>query len=132
MITPDGFLFQAKNLLKNNNEYPPEVDFKSAISRAYYSLYYEAYARLKRRYKNRLVSVVLDWLGENKSYNDRLVRELDEKHLIGLGINFHSLISQVLSDIRYELGQDFKYFRTQRDYADYELSLILCMVSRRT
>jgi uncharacterized protein YpuA (DUF1002 family) len=60
---------------------------------------------------------------ENKKYDDRWVRGLDEQYFIQ-HINFHSIISQVLSDIRFQIGQDFKQFRRNRDDADYELSLI--------
>jgi uncharacterized protein (UPF0332 family) len=126
MIAPNCFLFQAKKLLINeNSEYPAEVDFRSAISRAYYSLYHEAYALLKTKYKHKLVSqVILTLERRNKSYNSNLVRELNERYIIELGINFHSIISQVLLGMQYQVGVDFKSFRRQRDDADYELSLI--------
>lgn len=92
MIRPSDFLNHAKGLTDPKNN-PKEVDWRSAISRAYYSLYHETIVALK-----------------NKNYN------IPRK-------DTHKSVSLTLSRLDRNVGRKYKAFRDDRNQADYILAL---------
>jgi uncharacterized protein (UPF0332 family) len=113
---------QAERLLENKN--CSEVDFRSAISRAYYSLYHQCLKFLKDKYKNKLIECL-----EKKGIR---TRQSEFDYILNkYRPNFHSIIPMVLIDVYYDHGKKFYYdygmkfkaLRDQRNQADYDMSL---------
>lgn len=128
MISANDFLSQALSLINKNNA--TEVDFRSAISRAYYSLYHESYRFLQKSYKNRIIKEIefitsrrQPHLLDTKEFRKK-VDELDSEY-IGhqLRINKHQLILNVLKTFGIHYSLDFKLHRDKRNTADYELDI---------
>jgi uncharacterized protein (UPF0332 family) len=71
MIDPEDFLSHAKTLLENPEG--SEVIMRSAISRAYYSLFHEALSFLKQRHKGKIIKQIKDWLDDKNYDNTRLI-----------------------------------------------------------
>jgi uncharacterized protein (UPF0332 family) len=92
LIPPSDFLNHAKRLTDPKNS-PKEVDWRSAISRAYYSLYHETIVVLK-----------------NKRYN------IPRK-------DTHKFVSLTLYGLDRNVGRKYKAFRDDRNQADYKLAL---------
>jgi hypothetical protein len=123
-MEPEDFLKQAKRLINSNN--PSEVEFRSAISRAYYSLYHESMISLKTsRHKKLLSSKVREHLKKyppkDRQIDEKLINDIDTRHLHFLGVPLHSIIPHALLDIDFNIGLDFKSYHIDRKYADYEL-----------
>jgi hypothetical protein len=125
-MEPEDFLKQAKKLINSNN--PSEVEFRSAISRAYYSLYHESMILLKAsRHKKLLINKVREHLRKHpppnhKQIDEKLINDIDTRHLHYLGVPLHYIIPNALQDIDYTIGLDFKSYHVDRKDADYELN----------
>lgn len=92
MIIADDFLQHAKRLIDPKNT-PVEADCRSAVSRAYYSLYHEAKAALMR--------------------NNDIIPTHDT----------HKFVSKTLYSKNKKIGLKYKSFRDDRNNADYCLAL---------
>jgi uncharacterized protein (UPF0332 family) len=94
VVTPKDFLNHAKKLLDvNQNPNPGEIDFRSAISRAYYSLFHETSDFLHSRGK-----------------------------FTRTGRGDHSKIRAVLDDIDPGVAFEYGDYIVARQQSDYELS----------
>jgi uncharacterized protein (UPF0332 family) len=91
VVSPQDFLVHAKKLINPNNR-PNEIDCRSAVSRAYYSLFHEASDFLQSR-------------GLYTKTTDRA----------------HSKIKNVLLDLDANAGLQFDSYRGDRVKADYDL-----------
>jgi hypothetical protein len=124
-MEPEDFLKQAKRLINSNN--PSEVEFRSAISRAYYSLYHESMISLKTsRHKKLLSNKVREHLKDNKpkhkQIDEKLINDIDPRHLHYLGVPLHYIVRNTLQDIDCNIGMDFMSYHVDRKVADYELN----------
>jgi uncharacterized protein (UPF0332 family) len=92
LILPSDFLNHAKRLIDPKNS-PTEVDWRSAISRAYYSLFHESVAALQK--KNYTIP----------------------------NTNAHKFVSDTLHTLDRNMGRKYKALRDDRNQADYQLTL---------
>lgn len=92
MILPRDFLDHAKKLTDPKN-IPTEADCRSAVSRAYYSLYHETVDVLTK-----------------KNYS------IPTKET-------HKFVSKTLSNLNRNIGRKYRGFRDDRNQADYQLAL---------
>jgi hypothetical protein len=124
MIKAELFLIQANKLIDPSTN-PTEVDFRSAISRAYYALYHETYPILEKKHRPKIIKFVKEELDRRKWTNIDGIRlnNLEKSYLNALAINYHRILSQVLGVVDFELSQSFKESRADRDNADYDLNL---------
>ena len=121
LITPDKFLKFAKRIVSNSNI--SEEESRSAISRAYYSLYHETLTKIVNKYSFDLIkNVERDWGRHLKWYEKTQLNSLDPKLL--RKCNFHKVLPNTLHDIKENiLAMNFKNFRDKRNQADYDLKL---------
>lgn len=119
MITCDKFLNCAKRLLRNRSV--REEDSRSAISRAYYSLYHRTLLTTKNRYSFDLIQTI-------EKHKKRRLTPTERRQLSSLDpdflkkMNFHQLLPLALS----KMGErtkavSFKNYRDLRNQADYDL-----------
>ena len=123
MISPDEFMQQATRLIAAPAS-PSEVDFRTALSRAYYSLYHQALTSIRNRHKPELVSAIETQLQRRRKFFADLprVRRLDWTYLVDtLHVSFHQILFEVLCGLDYPKGQEFGAHRDERNIADYEL-----------
>lgn len=121
MITPDRFLDQAKRLLAAGAG-TSEEDSRSAISRAYYSLFHETKQALESRHRANVIAQISQYLRtNNQAFNPLRLSSLDEGYLRVLKVNMHIILTDVLRRLDSPMGNDFKGFRRQRNIADYDL-----------
>jgi uncharacterized protein (UPF0332 family) len=90
VVTPLDFLVHARKI--NNSSAPPEIDCRSAVSRAYYSLFHEAlnFLEAKGKYKR-------------------------------TGKGDHNNVKNILLKLDCSVGLDYNQFRDDRTQADYQL-----------
>lgn len=128
MIIGNDFLSHAKWSLEQNNH--TEIYFRSAISRAYYSLFHESFKFLKENYRSELINKIKHMVAQ-KNYQDfydiyeheKRISELDLNYILRLGINFHNLIPTVLRSLNYDYSLEYKEHRKKRNEADYNLDI---------
>jgi uncharacterized protein YpuA (DUF1002 family) len=131
MITPGDFLSQAYWLLNQTN--PSESNCRSAISRAYYSLYHESLTHLKEKYKDQVINKIKSFTVEkgyaNPLYDpdehEKRINELNSDYILGLGLSFHRIIPNILRSLNYNYSLDFKQHRKKRNDADYNLDITI-------
>ena len=127
MIVASDFLSQAYWLLNQTN--PSESYCRSAISRAYYSLYHEALTHLRDKYKDQvLVTIKSFTVGKryiNPNDHENKIKELNADYILELGLSFHRIIPIVLRSINYDYFLEFKQHRKKRNNADYNLDLTI-------
>ncbi len=119
LITADKFLKYAKRIISRSS--PSEEESRSAISRAYYSLYHHTLETMIRRYSLDLIKRIerskrkrLKW------YERSQLNSLDSNFL--RRFNFHKILPDTLVDINEPiLAISFKNFRDSRNQADYDL-----------
>lgn len=129
MITPDDFLSEAHWLLNQTN--PSESNCRSAISRAYYSLYHESLNHLKDKYKDQVINKINSFSIEKRYANpfydpdehEKRINDLNYDYILGLGLSFHRIIPNILRSINYNYSLDFKQHRKKRNDADYNLGI---------
>jgi hypothetical protein len=91
MITCDKFLKCAKRILANRSV--PEEDSRTAISRAYYSLYHQTLETTKNRHSLDLIEVIERYKKRRLTRREKIqLNSLDPKFLMRL--NFHNLLPQ--------------------------------------
>jgi hypothetical protein len=119
LITPDKFLHYANRIVANPSA--PEEEARSAVSRAYYSLYHEALEVLVNKYSFDLIKEIERWHGKPLSPNEKAqLNSLDPNFL--KNVNFHKLIPFVLRSQKKPLiATKFINFRDKRNQADYDL-----------
>ena len=127
MINANDFLSHAQSLIEKNNA--KEVDFRSAISRAYYSLYHESFRFLQKSYKEKLIRNIESYVFKTKPsliYSQEFIqkiKELDPDYILKLGISLHQIIPSVLSSLNYDYFLDYKQHRRRRNVANYDLDV---------
>lgn len=124
MITPPDFLAQARELVAKTNA--KEVDHRSAISRAYYSLFHDAFDFLANKYKSKLVDEIKNTLfSRGIPYDSNKIQSLDRKYLSENNVNLHKIIADTLFSLRSSAAKatanDFKSSRKKRNEADYDI-----------
>lgn len=119
MIANDRFLNYAKRILSRKSA--PEEELRTAISRAYYSLFHETGNRLRMRYSHALIKCIKR--RRRLTPNQRhLVNRLDPKFI--RKFNLHKIYSETLIDLGFKgLAISFKQSRINRNKADYDLQL---------
>lgn len=123
MITNDKFLAYAKRIISKRSI--PEEESRSAISRAYYSLYHETLEIAVRRYSFYLIRNIEKFrrprkkLSRDEKYQ---LNALDSKFL--RKFNLHGILTKTLLDIGEQvLSISFKDVRDKRNQADYDLKM---------
>ena len=121
MIRPAEFLDHAERIISSKSG-PREVDLRCAVSRAYYSLYHEAYARVLE-HKSALSAVVCEILNRRgQDYDKSRIESLDQDYMLRKGTNFHQAIPRALTRMgEKRMGNDFAAFRDDRNVADYNI-----------
>jgi uncharacterized protein (UPF0332 family) len=126
MIDAGDFLLQAQSLLNKRNV--NEVDMRSSISRAYYSLYHESYKFLRSNYRKDLIAKIKETLSHSprRSYytndeTDRKIDAMDIDFILSSGISLHQIIPQVLRSLNQDCFMEFKEYRKKRNDADYNI-----------
>jgi hypothetical protein len=125
VIAPSDFLAQAWELVGKPNS--KEVDHRSAISRAYYSLFHDAFDFLAAKYRSKLVEAIKNsLLSNNVTYDWQRVQSLDRRYFNEKNVNLHRIIADTLLNLRSSAAKaaanDFKSFRKKRNEADYDIS----------
>lgn len=116
------FLSFAKRILLNR--IVPEEECRSAISRAYYSLYHQTGDTLRKRYSLTLLGQLKKQISPRKrrTINWKKLNRLEKKYILRLGLNLHKAYRNALlaSGFRKEATL-FGDFRIKRNQADYDL-----------
>lgn len=122
MIGPDELINHAKQLIMQENN-PQEVEFRSAISRAYYAVYHEARIGMFTKYKKDMSDEICQHLDKrNRSYDKSKIEALDLDYIRKQRINLHEAISNTLMGIGEKRTSDqFRLFRVYRNRADYDI-----------
>jgi len=121
LITEDRFLIYAKKIIGQKKIPLPEEECRTAISRAYYSLYHITGSILKSKYSFQLIKEI------RKSYPRRRIdlaklNRLDKKYLHSF--NLHKMFFLTLIDLGFAtIAFRFRDFRSKRNEADYDLDL---------
>ena len=120
MITGDKFIKYAKRIVSSSSI--SEEEARSAISRAYYSLYHQTLAVAIKKYSLSLIKKV-------EKHNRKRLRRYERSQLNSMDsrflrkCNFHKILPDTLFDINPILAFSFKNFRDQRNQADYDLKM---------
>jgi len=119
LITDDKFLLYAKRILSQKSI--QEEELRTAISRAYYSLYHTTSSVMRKKYSIQLINEIRRNYPKKKIDLAKLNR-LDKKYLSGF--NLHRILFFTLLNLGFitEAFQ-FKDFRSKRNEADYDLAL---------
>jgi len=119
LITGDKFLAFANRILSKKSI--PEEESRSAISRAYYSLFHETELKLKKKYS---LDLIKNLKRKKRIHASQiyLLNRLDPKFLRKW--NLHKIYPDTLIGLGFKtLGMNFKQFRDKRNQADYDLWL---------
>lgn len=118
MITPEKFLILAKKMVSDASI--PEEEARSAVSRAYYSLYHEALELMVKKYSFGLIKEIEKQYGKPLSFQERtMLNSLDPAFLSR--VNFHRVIPNVLRTMKKPImANKFINFRDKRNQADYQ------------
>jgi uncharacterized protein (UPF0332 family) len=121
MITADKFLDCAKKIVSNSSI--PEEECRTAIGRAYYSLYHQTLAVVVSRHSLKLIrNIERNFKRHLKQFEKNQLNSLDPAFL--MKCNLHKILPFTLTDINEPvLATAFKNFRDKRNQADYELKL---------
>jgi len=127
-MTEDRFLVYAKKILSQKKTSIPEEECRTAISRAYYSLYHITGSILKKRYSFQLIKEI------RRSYSRvdlAKLNRLDKKYLCSF--NLHKMFFLALMHLGFtNIAFRFRDFRSKRNDADYDLSLNFSATYLRT
>lgn len=130
MINSYDFLNQAKSILQNYSiDNPNEVELRTSISRAYYSLFHISFEYLRNQHKDILLKEITQWLlksKKNMNYildNDDKIKNFDRSIL--KDVNMHNIITNAFYSIdrHKNKGRIFKDHRDTRNDADYDLCI---------
>lgn len=102
-----------------------EEESRSAVSRAYYSLYHETLEIMTRKFSLDLIKNIEKVKKRPLSYNERAkLNALDPEFL--KQFNLHQRLPDTLFEMKYRaLAMTYKNFRQQRNQADYDLKVDL-------
>src|SRR5690348_5629159 len=116
MITPDAFLKQSRRLLTSTSE----EDFRSAISRSYYSLFHETTMILEKKHRPKVLTEIKQDLAKRgiTRYDKMRVGLFDKSYLNSLHVNYHGILCKVLNGLDWSLAQSFDESRVDRNNAD--------------
>jgi uncharacterized protein (UPF0332 family) len=119
VITPNKFLQYAKTIVSNPTA--PEEESRSAVSRAYYSLYHEALDTMLTKYSLDLIkNIEKEWKRPLNAKEKYQLNSLDPDFL--KRINFHRVLPETLRDLKKPIiANKFLNFRDKRNQADYDL-----------
>jgi uncharacterized protein (UPF0332 family) len=123
MIQTNDFIAQAQELLKK--EHSSEVDSRSAISRAYYSLFHESLNFLCDNYKNLLLKTITSYLDPLEKYQLLSVvnsGKSDYESISKIHVPFHRVIPDTIYLINKKLSWKYTKYRKKRQKADYEIT----------
>jgi uncharacterized protein (UPF0332 family) len=123
MITADKFLDYAKKIVSDSSI--PEEERRTAIGRAYYSLYHQALAFAIRKHSLELIRNIEKKLKRSLKITERnRLNSMDPLFL--MRFNLHQILPSTLIDLNEPiLANSFKNFRDKRNQADYDLKLTL-------
>jgi len=123
LITPDKFLQFAKKIMSVKSA--SEEECRSAVSRAYYSLYHETLQIMISRYSLDLIVNIEKVKKKTLSNSERAkLNSLDPDFL--KQFNLHQIIFDTLFNMKYRaVAMTYKNFRIQRNQADYDLKMNL-------
>lgn len=121
MITCEKFLICAKRILASNSG--NEEDLRTAISRAYYSVYHQTLLTAQNRFSLDLISII-------EKHKKRRLTRTEKAQLSSLDsgflrtINLHRILPLTLA----KMGEStksvlLKNYRDLRNQADYDLKL---------
>lgn len=121
MITPVQFLNFAKRIVSNPSA--PEEENRSAISRAYYSLYHETLELMLKKYSLELIKNIENEWRRPLSYNEKYqLNNLDPAFLSR--VNFHKVLPNTIRGLKKPtIAAKFMNFRDKRNQSDYDLRL---------
>jgi len=124
MIDPIDFYTQADYLI-NTKSKVNETDYRSALSRGYYSLFHITHVTLSSKHKKAILDKVKNNLKSRNiiKFDRTLVSNLELSYLAGLGVNYHKILQLVLNEMDVTIAQYFKGAREDRNFADYELKM---------
>ncbi len=119
MIQPNDFLNQANRLVGSN---APEVDLRTSISRAYYSLYHEALIHLKNHPSRVLQNAIARQIASRGEIPDmNKISAWDETYL--KRVTMHRAIKDAVLALDPSEGLKYDAFKDSRVDADYKLNL---------
>lgn len=118
-ITPDKFLQYSKRIVANPAA--PEEEARSAVSRAYYSLYHEALEIMLKRYSFDLIrNIETVWKRPLTAQEKYQLNSLDPLFL--KRVNLHKIIPNIIRGLRKPIiASSFINYRDKRNQADYDL-----------
>ena len=121
MITPDKFLQYAKRVISVSSA--PEEEARSAVSRAYYSLYHEALELMIKKYSFDLIKEIEKEWGKVLSPQEKAqLNSLNPNFL--KRVNFHRVLPNTIRQQKKPIiATKFINFRDKRNQADYDLKL---------
>ncbi len=125
LITPDKFAHYAKRIVSNPSA--PEEEARSAVSRAYYSLYHETLQLMLKRYSLALIkNIEYDWKRPLTARERYQLNSLDPLFL--RRVNFHQVLPKTIHSMKKPIiATNFKNYRDKRNQADYDLGIdMLC------
>jgi len=114
LITDDRFLICAKKIMSQKKVH--EEECRTAISRAYYSLYHTTASVLKTKYSFQIIKEIRKSYPKKRIDLARLNR-LDKKYL--RSFNLHEIFFLTLLDLGFRaIAFQFKDFRSKRNDTD--------------
>lgn len=121
LITPDKFVQYAKRIVSNPSS--PEEEARSAVSRAYYSLYHETLQLMLRKYSFELIkNIEVDWKRPLTPREKYQLNSLDPVFL--RRVNFHRVLPKTIHNLKKPIiATNFKNYRDKRNQADYDLGI---------
>jgi hypothetical protein len=109
---------------------PQEEDLRSAVSRAYYSLYHETFGVLKREYPDELAESVLVELKKRQECDPKItideekIKALDDKYIAESKVSMHARIRDTLRRIGIgKLRRVYDSVNACRNAADYDFTV---------
>ena len=119
MLTPDSFLKYAQKIITDPNI--PEEEARTAISRAYYSLYHETLKQMIKKYSLALIKEIeREWSKPLSHIEREQLNALDPTFL--QRVNFHRILPNVMRGMRNPvIANKIINFREKRNQADYDL-----------
>lgn len=121
MITPDKFLLLAKRIVSDPKI--SEEEARTAISRAYYSLYHETLELMIKKYSLDLIAEIEKEWGKKLNAHERIqLNNLDPVFLSQ--VNFHRVMPNVIRRMHNPIiATVYINYREKRNQADYDLKL---------
>lgn len=120
MILPSEFMDQAKKLILEKKE----VNLRTAVSRAYYSLYHESITFLETNHRKQLIQKInylLNSRPTTRTFDKSKINALDKKYIASI-MSMHEIVKETYYYIKKpRFASDFKSKRDDRNFADYEI-----------